>query len=121
MATPYKICLVTTADEASAKLIATGLVEGRFAACVNIIPKVLSVYRWEDKIENSSEHLLVIKTKEHLREDVEQFVKKHHTYKVPEIIFLDIAEGSHEYLDWLGANTLFTSNISKDRIRKEEL
>ncbi len=115
MPTQYAVCLVTVCDEKTASLIAGGLVEGKLAACVSVIENVASTYRWKGKVEKSREFLLVIKTRKKLAEDVEQFVKRNHTYTVPEILFLDITHGSREYLDWLGANTLFTTNIPKDK------
>ena len=115
MPTLYTVCLVTVGDEKTADLIARGLVEGKFAACVSVIGNVASTYRWQGKVERSQEFLLIIKTRQKLREDVEQFVKRNHTYTTPEILFLDVEYGSREYLDWVGANTLFTSNIPKDK------
>jgi periplasmic divalent cation tolerance protein len=72
-------------------------------------------------VEKSKEFLLLIKTRKNLFGDVEQFVKRSHTYAVPEIIALDIHHGSKKYLDWLGANTLFTTNIPKDKNGKAQL
>ncbi len=115
MATQYDICFVTAGDKATASKIASGLVEERLAACVSAVPGVESVYRWQDKVEKSSEILLVVKTRRALREDVVQFVRRHHPYTVPEIIFAEIGGGSQDYLDWLGANTLFTTNIPMDK------
>lgn len=115
MPTPYTVCLVTVGDEKTAALIAGGLVEGKFAACVSVIGGVTSTYRWKGKVEKAGEFLLVIKTRKNLIEDVEQFVKSGHPAAVPELLFLDIEHGSKEYLDWLGANTLFTTNIPKDK------
>jgi len=118
MPTPYTVCLVTVGDEKTASLIARGLVEGKFAACVSVVGSVNSTYRWKGKVEKSNEFLLLIKTRKKLMEDVEQFIKRNHTYTTPEILFLNIEYGSAEYLDWLGANTLFTSNIPKDKTGK---
>ena len=115
MPTPYHMCFVTVGDEKTASLIAKGLVEEKLAACVNVVGNVTSFYRWQGKVEKSAEFLLIIKTRKNLLEDVEQFVRHKHTYTVPEILFLNIAEGNKEYLDWLGANTLFTTNIAKDK------
>jgi len=61
--------------------------------------------------------MLIIKTKEKLTKDIMQPVKEKHSYSVPEIIFLDIADGSEEYLNFIGANRLFSSNISSDKER----
>lgn len=115
----YCICLITTDSKDVAQNIANGLVNEKLAACVNIIPGINSVYRWKENIENSSEILLIIKTKTVLIKDIIKFVKDRHNYTVPEIIFLPIIDGYEEYLDWIGANTLFSTNISKDRESKE--
>lgn len=118
MTTPYTVCFVTVGDEKTAALIAKGLVEGRLAACVSVIGHVSSTYRWKDKLETDRECLLLIKTRKTLTADVQQFIKSNHPSKVPEVIFLNVANGSKAYLDWLGANTLFTSNISRDKAEK---
>lgn len=117
MATQYDICLVTVGDRKTAEKITAGLLEGRLAACVSVVPGLESSYWWKDRIEKSHEFLLVIKTRRALREDVVQFVKDHHPYTVPETLFLPIDGASKAYLDWLGANTLFTTNIPKDKPR----
>ncbi|MFA6434811.1 MAG: divalent-cation tolerance protein CutA [Elusimicrobiales bacterium] len=118
MPSPYAVCLVTAGDEKTASSIAGGLVEGKLAACVSMIGGVASTYRWKGKVETAGEVLLVIKTRKSLVEDVEQFVKRNHPSSVPEILFMSVEHGSRDYLDWLGANTLFTTNISKDKAGK---
>lgn len=110
----YKVCFITADSEQIANKIAEVLIQEKLAACVNIIPGISSIYWWKDKIERASEFLLVVKTKSALMKDVIQAVKEHHSYTVPEIIFMDIVDGNPDYLDWLGANTLFTSNIPKE-------
>ncbi|MBI4350289.1 MAG: divalent-cation tolerance protein CutA [Elusimicrobia bacterium] len=123
MATKYDICFVTAGDEKTAGEIASGLLRERLAACVSTVPGVESSYWWKDKIETASETLLIIKTRRILREDIIQFVKRHHPYAVPETVFAEIDGGSRLYLDWIGANTLFTTNIPKDKATdaKEEI
>lgn len=118
MATPYSICFVTVGDEKTASFLAKALVEAKLAACVNIVKDVTSFYRWQGKLEKSSECLLIIKTKKNLKSDVEQLIKIKHAYTVPEILFVSVDDGSGEYLDWLGANTIFTINTPKDRSGK---
>ena len=113
MNTQYDICFVTAGDKKTADEIAMGLLNEKLAACVSCVPGVESSYWWKDRIEKSSEILLIIKSRTALREDIIQFVKQHHPYTVPETIFFDIAAAPREYLDWLGANTLFTTNIPK--------
>jgi periplasmic divalent cation tolerance protein len=115
MNTQYDICFVTVGDKKTADVISSGLLNEKLAACVSSVPGVESSYWWKDRIEKSSEILLIIKTRTALREDVMQFVKQHHPYTVPEAIFFDIDAAPREYLDWLGANTLFTTNIPIDK------
>jgi periplasmic divalent cation tolerance protein len=108
MTSDYRVVLVTVPDSASGEKIAAGLVENKFAACVNVVPGLTSIYRWEGKVEKSSEVLLVIKTRTGQLPSVSRFVKENHKAKVPEIISLPITEGDKNYLDWIGANVLFT-------------
>jgi periplasmic divalent cation tolerance protein len=121
MATQYDLCFVTVGDKKTADEIASGLLKMRLAACVSAVPGLESSYWWKDRIERSSEILLLIKTRRTLREDIMQFVKQHHPYTVPETVFVEIGDASKEYLNWLGASTLFTTNIPKDapEIKKE--
>ena len=104
----FRVIFVTVSDAQSAAAIASGLVERRLAACVNIIPGVTSVYRWKGKLHKDPEVLLTIKTRAGVFNEVAQFIKEKHPAEVPEIISLPIAEGSPSYLEWLGANTIFT-------------
>ncbi|HAF95639.1 MAG: hypothetical protein A2X34_06215 [Elusimicrobia bacterium GWC2_51_8] len=115
MPTPYNICLVTVGDKKTASAITDALLKEKLAACVSAVPGLVSTYRWKGKIERSSEILLIIKTRKALREDVMQAVRGKHPYSVPEMLFFDIENGGKDYLNWLGANTLFTTNIPKDR------
>jgi periplasmic divalent cation tolerance protein len=114
MATKYDLCFVTVGDKKTADEIASGLLKERLAACVSAVPGLESSYWWKDRIEKAQEILLLIKTRRALREDVMQFVKQHHPYTVPEMVFVEMDGATREYLDWLGANTLFTTNIPKD-------
>lgn len=100
---PYSAVFVTTPDENNAKKLAHGLVERQLAACVNIIPRITSVYSWEGKINEDSEVLMMIKTKTERIDDLTKFVKENHPYSVPEVISLPIDElGNKDYLDWIG-------------------
>ena len=76
--------------------------EDRLAACVNRIPGVRSVYRWQGKVEQSAEELLIIKTRKELFTTLEKRVRELHSYAVPEVIALPIINGSESYLRWLG-------------------
>lgn len=85
--------------------LARALVEERLAACVNLIAPVQSVYRWEGKLEQSEEQLLIIKTHRRLFAGLEKRVRELHSYAVPEIVALPIIEGSQDYLRWLSEQT----------------
>jgi periplasmic divalent cation tolerance protein len=95
------VVLVTCGSEEEAEKIANSLIEERLAACVNIISPVRSIYRWEGKIWDEKEWMLIIKTRKKRFEDLEKKVKSLHSYSVPEIIVLPIVKGSASYLKWL--------------------
>jgi periplasmic divalent cation tolerance protein len=95
------IVLVTCGSEEESLKIAQSLVEDRLAACVNLVPPVRSIYRWEGKIWDEEEWILIIKTQKHRFEELERNVKALHSYSVPEIISLPIIQGASSYLDWL--------------------
>ncbi|MGZ4871262.1 MAG: divalent-cation tolerance protein CutA [Candidatus Angelobacter sp.] len=97
--------LTTAGSEAEARKIAHALVERRLAACVNIVPQLESIYRWQDKVETAQEWLLLIKTQADLFERVRDAVKELNSYDLPECVMLEVAAGSHEYLDWIAKNT----------------
>jgi periplasmic divalent cation tolerance protein len=99
------VVLVTCGSEEEALKIANALVEDCLAACVNLVAPIRSVYRWEGKIWDEKECLLIIKTQKHRFEELEKKVKSLHSYSVPEIISLPITEGSLAYLDWIRENT----------------
>ena len=82
--------------------MARALVEERLAACVNRIAPVQSVYRWQGKVEQSEEELLIVKTRKALFAALESRVRELHSYSVPEIIAVPIVDGSEGYLRWLG-------------------
>ena len=99
------IVLVTCGSEEEALKIANALVESRLAACVNLVAPIRSIYRWEERIWDEKEWLLIIKTQRDRFEDLEKKVKSLHSYSVPEIVSLPIVEGSSSYLDWIRENT----------------
>jgi len=103
--TDYTIILVTAGSEAEAEIIAKALVAERLAACVNIISPMRSIYRWEEKIRDDREWLLVIKTQAERFGAVEARVKALHSYQVPEVIALPILAGAEGYLRWLLGET----------------
>ncbi len=95
------VVLVTTGSAENAEVIARALVSERIAACVNVLPGVRSIYRWEEEVTVDSEWLLVIKSVRGRFAALEARVKSLHTYQVPEVIALDVAAGSKVYLEWL--------------------
>jgi len=99
--TDFLIVFVTCGSEEEALKIAHALVEERLAACVNLVSPIRSIYRWEGKVWDEKEWLLIIKTRPGRFEDLEQRVKSLHSYSVPEIIALSIVKGAASYLDWL--------------------
>src|SRR5579863_1276691 len=95
------VVLVTCSSAGQARKIARALVERRLAACGNVLEApVRSIYRWKGKVESAKEFLLILKTSQRHFASVERAVRKLHTYKVPEIVALPIADGSREYLKW---------------------
>jgi periplasmic divalent cation tolerance protein len=99
------VVLITVPSAEEAAKIAKVLVEERLAACANIVKDIRSVFRWEGKIEDDSEALMVLKTREALFEDLEKRVRELHSYSVPEVIALPIVKGSEAYLSWLQEET----------------
>jgi periplasmic divalent cation tolerance protein len=97
--------VVMTAPRDLAESLARGLVEAKLAACVNVVPGVVSHYRWEGKVQRDAESMLVCKTRAPLFKKLEAWVKKHHRYEVPEIIALRVDKGHKPYLDWLAGAT----------------
>ena len=99
------VVFVTCGSEEEALNISRALVEEQLAACVNLISPVRSIYRWEGKIWDEKEWLLIIKTQRKRFDELEKKVKSLHSYSVPEIISLPIVEGSSSYLNWLAETT----------------
>ena len=99
------VVLSTCSSPEEAEKVARKLVEERLAACVNIVNGVRSIYRWQEKVEDASEWLLIIKTRRGLFERVRAQIERIHSYDVPEVVALPIVEGSEGYLDWLDKET----------------
>jgi len=99
------VVLINTGSEEQATEIARALVEERLAACANIISPIRSIYRWNDRVQDETEHLMIIKTRADLFGQLESRVKEMHRYEVPEIIALPMVEGAKSYLDWVFEST----------------
>jgi len=100
------IVLVATANGGEAARLAEMLVEARLAACVQILPPVESIFRWQGNVERQSEVLLLAKTTRARFEDLEREVRALHSYETPEIIAIPIVAGSQPYLNWLTENVM---------------
>ncbi len=100
--TDYVQLSTTTSSSDEAEAIATSLVELRLAACVQILPQVRSVYRWQGKVEQADEWLCLVKTHRRLLPQVEAEIGRLHSYECPEIVAVAIEAGSAAYLQWLG-------------------
>lgn len=97
-----EILILSTADSLDlARKIASALVQAREAACINIIPGIRSVYRWEGELCDEGEFLLLIKSSAERFEAVRSKIRSLHTYQVPEIIAIPITDGDSSYLAWL--------------------
>jgi periplasmic divalent cation tolerance protein len=102
-----KIIVLTTCSSAEeAEKIARALVSKKLAACVNMLPAVRSIYRWQGAIEDAQETQLVIKTSRGLFDEVRAEIEKLHSYEVPEAIAIPIVDGSEAYLNWLNRELL---------------
>jgi periplasmic divalent cation tolerance protein len=98
------VILSTCADEAEAERLARLLVDSRLAACVSVIPGVRSYYRWKGAVESAGEFLLVIKSERSLFPPLCALLEKSHSYEVPEVLALQVADGAANYMAWLDAN-----------------
>ncbi len=98
-----RVVLVTAPDGEIGARIARTLVEERLAACVNLVPAVRSIYRWQGRIEDDAEVLLIAKTHASCCEELAARVRALHPYEVPEVIALAAAGGSPDYLGWIVA------------------
>src|SRR5438128_3068203 len=98
------IVMTTTETQKDGEWLAHMLVERELAACVQVLPQMTSIYRWQDHVERSIETLLLIKTTRELYSAVESAIKTNHHYQTPEIIALPIEAGSTAYLAWLAAS-----------------
>lgn len=101
----FRFIYITTGSQAEARKIATALVAERLAACANIIPGMRSIYRWEGKIEEAEETVLIAKTSKDRVPALIERVRALHSYDCPCVVSLAVEDGNPEYLDWLAAQT----------------
>ena len=95
------VVMTTVGSEEEGIRLARALVEGRIAACVQVLPKMTSVYRWKGELQEDSEHLLLIKTVAENFAAVEEYLKANHSYDEPEIVALPASYVSDGYLQWV--------------------
>ncbi len=101
----FILIITTTNDQEEARHLASLLVGGKTAACVSISSAVISVYRWQGKIEHEDEFMLYIKTTKENYSKVEKIIQENHHYEVPEIIAIPLVNGEMSYLRWIAENT----------------
>jgi periplasmic divalent cation tolerance protein len=97
------VILCTCPDERTAEALARGLVREHLAACVNVLPGIRSIYRWQDSIEEEAEVLLMIKSVSDRLSSLEAWLQTEHPYEVPEIVALPTDQVAAPYLEWLSA------------------
>lgn len=108
METDYVLVMTTLPADADADAFAHTLVEARLAACVNVLPMMDSIYRWEGQVSRDGERQLLIKTSRLLVTQLWEHVRKLHPYDMPEFIVLPIVDGNDAYLRWVGESTRTT-------------
>lgn len=101
-----KLVLCSFPDIGLARQIGTDIVRKQLAACVNLIPKIESIYEWNGKILSENEILSIFKTKSELIEKLEAEISISHPYEIPEFITLGLEGGSSRYLEWIGKTTI---------------
>jgi periplasmic divalent cation tolerance protein len=96
------VVLTTCGNDEDADALAQLLVERRLAACVNAVSRVMSTYRWKGEVQHDRETLLIIKTTASRLAALEQAIRKHSKYELPEVVALPVAAGGADYLAWVG-------------------
>jgi periplasmic divalent cation tolerance protein len=97
----FAVVLVTAPDLRTARRLATAALKAHLVACVNLVPKIESHYRWQGRLESGSEALLVMKTLAERLSALEKLVLSQHPYDTPEFVVLPLQGGSERYLDWI--------------------
>ncbi len=95
------LVITTFSEKEDAKKFGELVIKKELGACVQILGPIESIYSWNDKVGDSEEYICFIKTKKDLYEELEELILEIHPYETPELIAVDIVEGSEEYLDWI--------------------
>lgn len=95
------VILITASIDEEAEKIANKLLTQRKAACVNIIPKVRSLFWWKGELDSADEAVLIVKSKASLVDEIVSLVRELHSYEVPEVIALPLIGGNRDYLNWM--------------------
>ena len=104
--TDKRVVLVTCGSAREAAEIGKAMVEAGLAACANVVTvPVMSIYRWKGKVEKASERMMILKTTRRKFPELKRAIAKLHSYDVPEIIALPIADGLEAYLEWIAEST----------------
>lgn len=98
------IVFTTVSNQAAGEEFATKIVEAKLAACVQVLPRMTSVYMWQGRVTKDSEHLLLIKTLPEKYDELEAFITANHSYDIPEIVAVDAERVSGAYLEWMKGN-----------------
>ncbi|HFE38380.1 MAG TPA: divalent-cation tolerance protein CutA [Gammaproteobacteria bacterium] len=98
----YLLVMTSCPDVSVAKLLAEQIIERKLAACVNILPQIVSIYQWQGKKEQSMESLLFMKTTQINYQALQSYIVKAHPYELPEVIAVRISDGLPDYLAWIG-------------------
>ena len=98
---PILVVFCTCPDETTAKNLAAGLVGQQLAACVNVLPGIRSIYRWQGAVSEDGESLMVIKTSRSAWERLENWLNRNHPYDLPELIAMPVDQGLPAYLEWV--------------------
>ena len=101
---PFYIVYVTSPNKKEAVQLSKNLIQQKIAACVNIIDSVTSIYNWNNQLQEDSEVILLIKTKEENFKEIQRKIIKFHSYETPCILKIDIKDGNENYLNWLNDN-----------------
>jgi periplasmic divalent cation tolerance protein len=98
------VILCTCASEEEAERLARSLLDARLAACVNVLPRARSFYRWKGAVESAEESLMIIKTSRGLFEQARILLETAHSYELPEVLALPVVDGAETYLAWIDSN-----------------